>query len=101
MNVSRRAKPNALHRLAFKLILKLGLRNYQIDDKYCFIDNNLGCEQDINNYGSVSTSLFIHSLNRKQYLSAKISPKRIFIQLSLLLFEERAFLHPPQQIKLA
>ena len=74
--------------------------------KYCFIDNNLGCEQDINNYGSGFQRHFIYSLIRigNKYLSnPKISTKKEFSpQLSLLLFEEpEAFLHPPQQIKLA
>ena len=74
--------------------------------KYYLTDNNLGCEQDINNYGSGFQRHFIYSLitiGNKYLSNPKISTKKEFSpQLSLLLFEEpEAFLHPPQQIKLA
>ncbi len=74
--------------------------------KYYLSDNNLACEQDIENYGSGFQRHFIYSLitiGNKYLSSPKNSTKKEFSpQLSLLLFEEpEAFLHPPQQIKLA
>jgi len=74
--------------------------------KYYLIDNYLGCEQDIENYGSGFQRHFIYSLitsGNKYLIDHNSSEKKEFIpNLSLLLFEEpEAFLHPSQQIKLA
>ena len=74
--------------------------------KYCLRDTDLKCEQDIENYGSGFQRYFIYSLitSGNKYLSSPVIPqkKEFSPKLSLLLFEEpEAFLHPPQQVKLA
>lgn len=74
--------------------------------KYIFLDNDLGCEQNIENYGSGFQRHFIYSLinSGHKYLSTTNSSekKEFSPKISILLFEEpEAFLHPPQQMKLA
>ncbi len=91
---------------------KLNIEAPQISDvikwmtKYSLRDADLECDQDIENYGSGFQRFFIYSLisSGNKYLSSPVIPqkKEFSPKLSLLLFEEpEAFLHPPQQVKLA